>query len=129
LKDDAATQVSFITAYGDPPYPFERVFFDPKNVDLAHCIFPPDSEPLYDWNGSIYGYREAVPIVLRTVKKQGITGPKLLQQAEAEIRWVSENYPLGSFRGLRRIGPANMDMGGWTIFGAEYVLSYERDTT
>jgi hypothetical protein len=129
LKDNGTTQASYISAFGDPPYPYNRVFYEPKNQDLVWCIFPPNTEPLYDWDGSIYGYNEKVPIVIRTVTKQGITGPKILWQAEAELRWVSETYPLGSFRGLNRIGPANMDMGGQTIYGAEYVLSYERDTT
>jgi hypothetical protein len=129
LKDDALTELSFITAYGDPTYPMDRVFYDPKHVDVVFSIFTPDSEPLVDWDGVVYGYRERVPIHIYTVTKQGISGPKARWQAEAELRRIVETYPFGSYRSLQRIRDMDRDMGGWTLFGVEYILTYERDTT
>jgi hypothetical protein len=129
LKDDAVTEVSYITAFGDPTYPFEMVFYEPKNCDLVYCIFKPDTAALVDWDGTIYGYNERVPIKVYTVTKQGITGTKLLWQGEAELRRIVETYPLGSYRSLSKIDDSERDMGGWTLYSSEYVLSYERDTT
>jgi hypothetical protein len=130
LKDDGVAQAAFITAYADPPYPMKKVFNDPKNVDLVYSIYQPTSAPKVDWDGTTYGYREAVPIAVQTVTKQGIDGNKLLWQAEAELRRVVETYPLSSYRSLERMGPpSNVDMDGWVLFQQRYVLTYERDTT
>jgi hypothetical protein len=131
LKDDGTTQVTFITAFQDPPYPMERVFFLSKDVDLVYSIDQPTSTPGgVDWDGTTYKYREVVPVTPQTVTKQGINGNKLLWQAEAELRRVAETYPLSSYRNIARTGPPQIrDMGGWRLFQITYQVTYERDTT
>lgn len=131
LKADSVTQAAFITAFSDPPYPMKKVFYAPKQRDLVFSVEQPTSTvPLVGAYGSIYGYRESVPILVQTVAKQGIDGNKLLWQAERELRRIIEVNPTGSYRSLERAGsPSNRDMGGWVLFQQRYVMTYERDTT
>ena len=129
LKDDAATQVSFIIQYTYQSYPFKRVFYSPKNVDLIFAIDNPTSEPRMDWDGYINGYREQVPIIIQCPTKQGIDGNKLRWQADAELRRVVETYPMGSYRAVSQAVPFDQRMGTWTLYGVKVTLSYERDKT
>jgi len=129
LKDDASTQLTTITAFGDPPYPFDRVLYDPKNVDVVFSIFTPETSVKVDWDGTVIGYTERTPIRIYAVTKQGITGPEARWKAEAELRRIVETNPLGSYRSCSRVRDLDRDMGGWTLYGVEYVLTYERDTT
>ena len=129
LKDDAVTQLSTMTAYDDPHYPYERVFYVPKNVDGVYCVGTPDSEAILDWDGTIIGYREYVPITIYTVTKQGITGNLARWTAEKELRRIVEANPTGSYRSLRRMRDMTRAMGAWMLIGVEYVLTYERDTS
>jgi hypothetical protein len=129
LKDDDATQLSTITQFTDPHVPYERIFYDPKNVDVVFAIDTPESVPKNDWDGTIYGYRETVPISILTVTKQGITGAVARWRCERELRRVVETYPSGSYRSLRRMRDYDQEMGGWILHGVVYELTYERDTT
>jgi hypothetical protein len=132
LKDDSATQMAFITTYSDPDYPMDHVFYDPKNRDLVFSIGQPRSTVAHkvDWDGTIKGYLEAMPVTVQTVKKPGMEGNKALWTAEAELRRIVETNPSGSYRSIRRVGnPQTVDMGGWFLFQQTYVITYERDTT
>ena len=135
LRDDEVIQLSFITQYGDPTYPFKRVMYAPKNNDLVFCVFTAESEAVVDWDGSVYGYVERVPIKIYSVTKQGITGPEARWKAEAELRRIVENNPLidpllsGDYRSIQRMSDNEVDMGGWMLFSVTYILTYERDLT
>ena len=128
-KDDDATEVDWISQYTYPPYPLKRIFFEPKNVDLIFNIDTPVTTPRLDFDGSIIGYNEKVPILIQCVTKQGITGNKLRWKADAELRRVVETYPLGSYRSISRAEPFDTRMGNWIIYGIKDVLTHERDTT
>ena len=131
LKDDEVTQLEFITQYGDPTYPFKRVMYDPKNNDLVFGVFTAESEAMVDFDGSVYGYVERVPVKIYSVTKQGITGPEARWKAEAELRRIVENNPLSAdnYRSIQRMSDNEVDMGGWMLFSVNYILTYERDLT
>lgn len=127
-KDDDSTQVSWITCFGDPPYPMTRVFMD-CDIDLVFNVGEPNSTPLMDCDQAAYGYEEHVPITVFCVDKPGITGTKLKWKAEAELRRICENYPTGSLRGLERRRDNDQRVGSMILYSTEYVLNYRRDTT
>ena len=131
LWDDEVTELTTITAYGDPPYPFDRVLYGTKKVDVVFSIFTAESEAMVDFDGSVYGYVERVPIRIYSVTKQGITGPEARWKAEAELRRIVENNPLSAdnYRSIQRMSDNEVDMGGWMLFSVNYILTYERDLT
>jgi len=129
LKDDGVTQASFIVAYGYPDYPLERVFLGTKNVDLVYAILKPTSVPLLGGSTTPWGYEESVPIDIRTITKQGITGTKLMWQGEAELRRICETYPLGSSRRNLSESRDITESGSTTIYGVRVVMSYRRGIT
>lgn len=127
-KDDDATNVSFIVAFGEPDYPITKVFLT-KGVDLVFSIGDPESTPLMDYDRSAYGYSEKVPITVTAIDKTGITGEKLRWKAEAELRRVVEVNPTGSQRSLEAMRPNEVKLGSTTLYQQTYVLRYLRDTT
>lgn len=128
-KDDDSTPVTFIVKFEGADYPLTLVFFGSKNVDLVYAVKIPVSTPLIDFDLSTYGYEEVVPIVIFTINKTGITGNLLQWKAEAELRSVTETYPLGSVRTLRRMTESTEKLGGTTLYSVTYELTYTRDTT
>jgi hypothetical protein len=130
LWDDGVTALTTITTFADPDYPFLEVMYGGKNVDVVFSIDQSMAEPKVDWDGTIYGYREQVPITLYAVTKQGRAGPKILWQGEAELRRIVETNPTGSYRSIRRVASRNQALGDGTLLhSVEYVLTYDRDTT
>lgn len=128
LKDDDATQVSFMTAWGNPPYSVLRVF-DDKEVDLVFSISEPASTPLTESDLSTWGYRERVPIATFCIDKPGITGEKLKWKAEKELRRVVENQPFGSFRRLIERTDNDHDLSGTRVYSTRWILAYLRRKT
>jgi len=128
-EDDDLTNASYIVAFSDPPYPLKLVFFGDKDIDIVFSVDTPTTTPKLDWDGTIIGYRETVPISIYTVDKTGITGTELRWKAEAELRRIVETYPMGSYRSLDRVAKNDKWMGGWILHSVTYNLTYERDTT
>lgn len=133
-KDDGVTLAKYIVCYGMPDYPLDLVFFGNKNVDGIYACGSPTSTALIDTDHAIYAYRELAPIDILTVDKVGVTGTKLHQTMEVELRRIMETYrqstPVGlSIRDLNRTAPNERDMGGWRLYNVRYVVDYVRDTT
>jgi len=128
-KDDDSTQVTFIVKFEGADYPLTLVFFGSKNVDLVYTVGTPTSRPLIGHDLTPYGYEETIPIVIFTINKTGITGDLLRWKAEAELRSVTETYPLGSVRTLTRMFESTEKLGGTTLYSVTYELKYTRDTT
>jgi len=126
-EDDDWTEVTFIVAYADPDYPLIRVFAE--LVDLVFAIGDPDSIPLKNADHSVYGYEEHVPITVWCVDKSGITGTKLKWKAEAELRRILEEHPLGSIRSFERIQDYDQNLGSTVLHSRKFILKYVRDTT
>lgn len=120
---------NYIVAYGMPDYPLTRVF-KTKGVDLVFGLGEPNSTPDKDpLTEAAYGYEEHVPIQTFCIDKSNITGTKLMWQAETELRSVAESYPGGSLRALDRRRPNTQVLGSTTLYSAEYILNYRRDTS
>lgn len=127
-KDDGVTPALFIVCYSDPAYPIARVFYQ-KNIDLVYCIGEPDTEPLDDFDHYPIGYLEHVPIFTFCIDKTGITGTKLKWKADAELRRVTETYPLGSLRSLEKTGDNDKKLGSTILYSRNFTLNYRRDKT
>jgi hypothetical protein len=127
-KDDDVTQVVFIVAFGYPDYPLSRVFFDPKNVDLVYAVLKARSRPLFGASTTPWGYEETVPIDIRCVSKEFITGTKLMDKGEIELRRAAEANPLGSRRALSD-GRDVTEMLSTPIYGVQVDMSYRRNLT
>jgi hypothetical protein len=125
-QDDGSTPLVFHCMYTQPEVPFVWLF-NGKGNDALFIIGKPESTAITDYDGGIIGYNEKVPITIYTKDKPGVTGTKALWTCEAELRRIVELYWLGSFRSLNRMGDKTQDMGGWTLYGAEYNLTYERE--
>lgn len=132
-EDDTITNAAFIVSYADPPYPLKLVFYGTKNIDIIFAVDTPTTTSEMDWDGSIIGYVEIVPIHIFTVDKTGITGTELRFTAEKELRRIVETYPIDPavirFRGLNRVSKNDRWMGGWILHSVTYNLTYERDKT
>ncbi len=125
-KNDGVTQASYIVQFANAPYPLERVFYAPKNIDGVYSILSAESRGLPDYRHYTYAYEESVSIEIQTVTKQGIDGEKLRWKMEAELRRIIDNYPVGSLRSLTSTRPTEKDMGGWTVYGIIYTWRYVR---
>ena len=121
-KDDNSTPASYITQWSGQHYPLRKVFVSPKNVDLAFVVDTPNTQALPIG----IGYDETVPITIWTIDKTGITGDKLRWKAEAELRRLAENYPIGSLRTLERLTPNEQHLGSTTLYSVQYNLAYKR---
>ena len=98
-------------------------------MDLTFAVDNPTTEPEVDWDGYIIGYTEKVPIIIQCPTKQGITGNRLRWQADAELRRVLENNPLGSYRSISRSEPFDQMLGSHMLYGIKVTLTYSRDVT
>lgn len=129
LKDGGVVQLITHVMYSDPDIPIKRLFYD-QAVDCFFCVGTPESKTDVDWDGTIIGYNEAVPITIFTIDTSTVTGTKARWTCEAELRRVVETFPIGtgSLRILERISNNEQDMGGWTLYSVTYKLTYQRDT-
>jgi len=119
---------NFIVAYSEPDYPMVRVFNE-KGVDLVISLGEHTSDSLIDSDHYPFGYKEHVPITTLCINKINIAGTKLMHQAETELRRVAETYPLGSLRALGARRPQTKRLGSLTLYSAEYMMEYQRDST
>lgn len=126
--DDGGTEVKFITPFSFPPFPLIKVFLD-KPVDFIIAVGVETSEAKIDYDQTVYGYKEAVPLHVRAIDKEGITAVKLLEKAKVELRSVLETYPTGSQRSMLREEEATKRLGTTTIYGFDMTVNYDRDTT
>jgi hypothetical protein len=132
-KDDTyvlsstSTQVIFIVAYADPDYPLDRVFLG-KAIDVVFCVDDSESVAIIDSDHYPIGYSEAVPITVWCIDKTNIIGTNLKAKAEAELRYVCEENPLGSTRSLERIRDSDVNLGSTVLHSREFIMRYERDT-
>ena len=129
-EDDAVTNASFIVCFDYPTYPLIRVFND-KEVDLIFSVGKLTNTALTDYTQAPYGYREMVPIDVCCIDKTGITGVKLLQKAEAELRRVIENYTVGTaeWEDLSEGSDITKFHGRTKIYGVRVILKYVRGIT
>lgn len=135
LKPDAVTPLSFHVQFAAPEIPLIWLF-EGKSNDVLFILETAESEPVVDWEGSVSGYKEKVPILIYTKDNPTVDGRKARWQCEAELRRVVETYPLtvtsaviSAYRNLQRMGDAEQNMGAWTLYSVKYVLSYQRGTT
>ena len=129
-KDDDLSTVSWIVAFGLPDYPLSRVFKD-KAVDLIFSVNTANMKAVRDFRQYPYCYEEVIPIEIFCVNKTGppaITGTKLRWKAEAELRRISEAYPLASVRWIMRGTDNEKKLGSQTIYSVKYELGYIRPT-
>jgi len=129
-KDDDLSTVSWIVAFGLPDYPLSRVFKD-KAVDLIFSVNTANMKAVRDFRQYPYCYEEVIPIEIFCVNKTGppaITGTKLRWKAEAELRRISEAYPLASVRWISRVSDNEKKLGSQTLFSVKYELGYIRPT-
>jgi len=113
--------------FGFPDYPLSRIFKD-KAVDLVFCVDTATSKSMRDFRQYPYAYDEVVPIEIFAVDKTGITGTKLRWKAEAELRRITEAYPLASIRWIVRGQENQKNLGSQTLFSVKYELGYIRPT-
>jgi len=125
--DDDLTQASWISAFGLPDYPLSRVFKD-KAVDVIFSIGTASAKAERDFRQYPYAYEEMVPIEIFAVDKTGITGTKLRWKAEAELRRITEAYPLANIRWVTRVGDNEKKLGSQTLYSVKYELGYIRPT-
>ena len=125
--DDDLTQAAWISAFGLPDYPLSRVFKD-KAVDVIFSVGTASAKSMRDFRQYPYAYEEIVPIEIFAVDKTGITGTKLRWKAEAELRRISEAYPLASVRWISRVSDNEKKLGSQTLFSVKYELGYIRPT-
>jgi hypothetical protein len=128
-RDDGVTQLITATMFEDDKNPLRMIFYDPKDVDVIFSIAFHESTAEVDADGTIIGYDETIPVIIRTIRKQGISEDKAWWKCEAELRRIIEVNPLGSYRSYRRGAPSYRDMGGWFLLEGTTYLTYGRDTT
>ena len=125
--DDDLTQASWISAFGLPDYPLSRVFKD-KAVDVIFSVGTASAKSMHDFRQYPYAYEEIVPIEIYAVDKTGITGTKLRWKAEAELRRITEAYPLANIRWVTRVSDNEKKLGSQTLYSVKYELGYIRPT-
>ena len=126
-KDNDLTQATWKVFFGFPDYPLSRIFKD-KAVDLVFCVDTATSKSMRDFRQYPYAYDEVVPIEIFAVDKTGITGTKLRWKAEAELRRITEAYPLASIRWIVRGQENQKNLGSQTLYSVKYELGYIRPT-
>ena len=126
LKDDGATNASFIVCYDMADYPAERVFID-KNVDLIFTCSEPVSTPIRNADRTTDSYRENCPVTVSVVNKTGVTGANLKWQAENELRRIFETYVFSSVRQIERANPLTTDYESAIIHSYTYLIDYVRE--
>lgn len=123
LRDDNATPCTIHVGYANQLLPFERLFYEPNNVDVFLAIDDPEVQPLMRFDYTPYGYRENVPINIYVVDKNGLTAAKVLWKAELELRRVAETYPLGSIRRFSSSTGASRVYGAMKLWSKRCILS------
>jgi len=126
--DDNSTLAKYIVAFGNPDYPMVKVFKD-KGVDVVFSILPPTSTARLGHDQYAIGYDEEVPIEIWCIDKRFVTGTKLKWKAEAELRKIVEENPLGSWRNLGSARPNDKNFGSTILHGVRVPLFYRRDLT
>jgi len=129
LKDDSVSQLGTEIMYAWPPYGLDLELKAPSVVDVVLALEQSTSHPILDFDGAAIGYNESIPIKIRSMDKTGVTATLAIEQAENEVRRILEVYPSGSIRMLERTRPATRMLGQEWLWGADYVMTYERDTT
>ena len=127
-KDDDATLISFIVAFGEPDYPITKVFLT-KGVDLVFSIGDPTSTAEIGHDQTPHHYNELVPITVTAINKTGITGEKLRQKAINELRRIAEENPTGSQRAMQEERSVERRLGSTILYQQVFMLNYRRDTT
>jgi len=122
LDSDNLQNHSWIVCYSDAPYPLVRVFKD-KGVDIIFTVSQPVTEADVGHDLTPVGYNEHVPTHVVTLDT------KLQWLAEAELRRIVEENPLGSIRTLERKSTVTHNLGSTQLFDTEFTLNYWRDTT
>lgn len=98
-------------------------------VQGLYVIGQSNSTSMLDCDQSAYGYVEHVPIRICTVDGTDVTGTALQWKMEAELRYVFETYPSGTWRSLSFMRSLDHALGGMWLYDREYELNYERETT
>jgi hypothetical protein len=127
-KDDNSTPATTILTFDWPDYPLTRVFVD-KAVNGIISIGQASSKAVNDSDHFPVGYDEQVPITMAAVDALGVTGIKLLEKMEAQLRTVAEAHPLGSLRRITGTVPKTQRIGSFFLRSIEYELNYRRDIT
>src|SRR5271157_196533 len=129
-KDDNTTPATMISAFDWPDYPLTRVFID-KAINGIISIGQASSAVLNDADHSPIGDDEHVPITLVTVDASGVTGVKLLEKMEAQLRLIAEQHPIAnsSLRRETNTSPKTQRIGSFFLWSVEYSLNYRRDLT
>jgi hypothetical protein len=122
LDSDNLQSHSYIVCYSDPPYPLVRVFKD-KNVAIIFAVSQPTTEEEVGHDLTPVGYEEHVPTHVLTLDTE------LQWLAEAELRRIIEEHPLGSIRTLERKSTVTHNFGSTQIFDTTFTLNYWRDLT
>lgn len=129
-KDDGVTWMDWAVLFDDVNYPMSLEFRAPSApIDVMFLVCKPATTPLRTHDGTIYGYKENVPIEIYAIDKTGVTATKAVWTAEAELRYVAKNYPEGSQRDLSEGTDISKNLGSTLLPGRRFILSYERDTT
>lgn len=121
MDNDNLQSYSWIVCYSNADYPFVRVF-KTKGVAIIFAIDQPTSEPEMGHDLTPVGYRESVPTHVLTLDTQ------LQWLAEAELRRIVEENPLGSIRTLERKTSTVHNFGSTQLFDTEFILNYWRGT-
>ena len=112
----------YLVCYAWPDYPLSHVF-KTKGKHIIFAVDTPESTALRQADQSPWGYDESVPTHICTLDTQ------LNHLAEAELRKVTEEHPLGSQRNLERRATTIHSFGSTFMYDTEFRLNYRRDLT
>jgi hypothetical protein len=102
--------------------------FKDKAVDVIFSVGTASAKSMRDFRQYPYAYEEIVPIEIYAVDKTGISGTKLRWKAEAELRRITEAYPLANIRWVTRVSDNEKKLGSQTLYSVKYELGYIRPT-
>jgi hypothetical protein len=130
-KDNDSTQAAWACIFSDLPYPLTQEFRAASSpVQGLYVVEMPNSTPMMDVvTQAPYGYTERVPIHIVTIDSTGCTGTALNWKMEAELRYVCEQNPKGSYRLPYSSQKLDRELGGMWLYDRLFILIYERDTT
>lgn len=130
-KDDDSTLAAFAVMFSHPPYLLSDEFRAGTNpVQGLYVLEKTDVEALVDsMTRKNYAYNDKVVIHIITVDSLGCSGIALEQKMDAELRYVFENYPLGSVRSYDHEKPQVTDLGDMKLYDTLVTLAYKRDVT
>lgn len=130
-KDDDSTLAAFAVIFANPPYLLPDEFRAGANpVQGLYVVEKAESEALPDsGTRKNYAYIDSVPIHICTVDSYQCSGIALGAKMEAELRYVFENYPLGSIRSYDREKTDITDLGDMKLYDTQITLGYKRDVT